>query len=195
MFKYGGIAKMSKFCTNCGKRLNTNGVFCPNCGTRIVEDTDVSQNKTIENKQENYTSVEENPYCKEDDIFSANTEENQMFEGKGFKPEDFEKSKFMPPYGLKLDYYDLSVADCSGKGLSIVGFVSAILYFLQSFSVFAISSIPCFVVGLVFSILSVVGDRKCAIKAFTIISYILLGVGFIIQIISVALYIGRGLYL
>lgn len=186
---------MSKFCTNCGSRLDTNGVFCSNCGKRVVEDTTVSQKETIENNKETFTPVEETPYCKEEDVFSVNTEENQIFGGKGFKPEDFENSKFMPPYGLKLDCYDLSVADCSGKGLSIVGFVSAILYFLQSFSVFAISSIPCFVVGLVFSILSVVGDRKCAIKAFTIISYILLGIGFIIQIISVVLYIGRGLYL
>lgn len=185
---------MSKFCTNCGSRLDANGVFCPNCGKRVVEDATVSQKEAIGNNKETFTPVEEKPHCKEDDVFSVNPEENQWFDPKGLEPEKFENSKFMPPYGLKLDYYDLSVADCSGKGLSIVGFVSAILYFLQSFSVFAISSIPCFVAGLVFSILSVVGGRKCAIKAFPIISYVLLGLGFIIQIISVVLYIGRGLY-
>lgn len=182
---------MSKFCTNCGSRLDTNGVFCPNCGKRVVEDATVSQKEAIGNNKETFTPVEENPHCKEDDVFSVNPEENQWFDPKGLEPEN---SKFMPPYGLKLDYYDLSVADCSGRGLSIVGFVSAILYFLQSFSVYSIS-IPCFVAGLVFSILSVVGGRKCAIKAFPIISYVLLGLGFIIKIICVVLYIGRSLYL
>lgn len=183
---------MSKFCTNCGKRLDTNEVFCSNCGKRVAEDTNVSHKETIENKQETFIPIEENPYFEGDNGYgvNSNTVTNQGYENRGFEPDMLENKEFMPPYGQNLD-----IVDCSGKGLSIVGFVSSIIYFLQSFSVYGITGIPCFVVGLVFSILSVVEGRKCAIKAFPIISYILLGLGFIIQIISIVLYVRGGLHL
>jgi hypothetical protein len=161
---------MGNFCPICGSRYEKDGKYCSNCGASRVIDSTVND-KVVHTQNEGIGSSvydNSNPYRDGQDFNTYVGFEGGTILNSGTYRNDTGYNMYMPD------------EDCSGKVASILGFIFAVLGFLQSFSLFGF---PSMIMGIVFSALSLSKDRKGAIKAFPITSFILIGLGFLISFV------------
>lgn len=59
---------MSKYCSNCGKELNSNSIFCSNCGSRIEDNLN---DENYDNSNNNRTFKTNNPILVKRDIATS----------------------------------------------------------------------------------------------------------------------------
>lgn len=54
---------MSKYCSNCGKKLEEDTMFCPKCGESTDEQQQKNQSQQVNNTSQQVTYMKQCPYC------------------------------------------------------------------------------------------------------------------------------------
>ena len=74
---------MSKFCTECGTKIDENFKFCPNCGANIVTYHPNNHLEAIQYEADDSSSEEEISFIVCDNCGEENSSANKICEGCG----------------------------------------------------------------------------------------------------------------